>query len=587
MGKEFKNIDELFQSELGGQEAVNVPDRVKTTIDRSIKTKGFGTWLFLGTLVLVVGIAIPIVLFNNSTGVKVTQPTAPLIDLSEFDLTATPKQGYFAYNAPAEKNHNHSKQIPLQANKAKQGSEIDGYSTKNGITTNPQPIDRKVPSNKTIFKTEQNGSITAEASKRTTKQTQLQNEPEITTNKPANDKKAVATTSTLTVIPVKNTTKAPKTALPNDPNGTKATTTNTNAAVTTTEASITETADTNDLAENGTEKMTEPTVKQNATQNKGEVSTLDSESSTISNTTADEPSTTVISDNDSLGVKSIPPIDETAEELAPNETDSTVTTTPIDTEPLPTYRPWMLSATGGINSTKSTYITQNPAEQSVFDSGIQDQLGYQWNMNVSYRLKKGLFFGTGFGVQQFSERYSFSTTAQNISSTTTTVFTPFNLTDFIVLDTMPTGDTNTFFVDFPTDSSTTTTHDTSYTVTAQSGKNHLRYFSIPVFVGFEFPLKRFQFDIMASARFNFLTNASGAYYSDNKIINYSTADESIYKKFYTDLTVATAIHYRVYRSIYLTGTVQFRPTIGSALKSDDFDKTFTSTQVGLGLSIRL
>lgn len=270
--------------------------------------------------------------------------------------------------------------------------------------------------------------------------------------------------------------------------------------------------------------------------------------------------------------------------------DSTLDT-PINI-PTETNKPWMLSWSNGVNLTKSVYKSKDSKLMNDYQMAMQDKIGFESNIDLSYRFKNGLTLGTGLGYSNFKEKFDFSQTKILLDSVQN-----INYEYSYEYETAYTYDTSGVIIDssyvlidsvqYPVDSSYTNTTDTSIIDKNRFGQNSVSYFSIPVHFGTQIIMNNFQFDLFASMRMNFLLAANGTYKQNGEYYEFTRKNNPIYKPFYIDFTLGSKVHYNFYKQFYINADIRFRPMIKSTLTATTFDKRYHYTFFGLGLSWRL
>jgi hypothetical protein len=221
-------------------------------------------------------------------------------------------------------------------------------------------------------------------------------------------------------------------------------------------------------------------------------------------------------------------------------------------------------------------------------------MGYQTNLDFTYRLKNGLTFGTGLGLNNYNETYEF-TTYESYIDTTEIFETVVNEYEY-EYSSYYTVDSSGFILDstefisdstaYAVDTVYTYAYDEKQNATTVNGRNKATYFTLPVHIGTQMRFNKLQLDLYATARFNFLLQSTGGYYNNNQIILFGK-ENSIYKSFYVDVLFASKLHYNLWKNVYATGTIQYRPVMGNSFKEVSFNKTFDYMHFGLGLSLRL
>jgi hypothetical protein len=241
------------------------------------------------------------------------------------------------------------------------------------------------------------------------------------------------------------------------------------------------------------------------------------------------------------------------------------------------YNPWMISVTGGMNFSKSKYTSPIASEVTLYSDSNNDKPGFEGNIDVRYRLKNSLTFGTGLAISQLKENYDLF--KQSISLDSTLVW---SYQDIYEYDTLL--DSNIWV---GIDSTSTTNYDTtSVTLYDASGTNTATYLHIPFSIGTQIIRNKFRFDLYVMGRFNYLLNASGGYV-ENESFNTFSKTNQIYKPWYFDVMLGTAVHYQLFEKLYLTGTFRYRPQIGNLYQGLSFNKAVQSYHIGLGVSWKL
>lgn len=577
MGKELKNIDELYRSELGGS-VTQAPDFVKKNIDSALGFRKRKTgYLLLGLIALLTTVGITAVVITNMDGAdQVAQSNMEASNSVEtIDNTSTSNNTETelpASNAPLNTN----------IDAAGEASDPESTSTNNVSTINTN-----------------NSNIGSSNYAVNNNDNQTGNDHSANRNRFTNQNSG-NTNSNMSAASAVNTVQP-------DPTSTNTVSQNSNGQIdNTTGQQANNTSGNNgnsQLADNNAssagDDSTQPVLADNSsTDSDGGNTIIESNSLTVDNstsandnTTSDNPSSSdtgndsndnqVNSDSDSSSDET----NNTIAETSSPETDSTTTedTTIADTDDAndtnepPTviqppvnddYKPLMISLTSGVNVLRSNYTSESMNEETLYENALNDRIGNQTNLDITYRLKNGLTFGSGLGLNNYDESYDFTTYETYFD--TTEVF------ETIIYDTS----------DFPVDTVYTYAYDVLQKGTQVNGRNKASYFTLPVHLGTQMRFNKFQLDLYATARFNFLVRSSGGYYSNNEVISFGK-ENSIYKPFYVDVLFASKVHYNLLKNLYLTGTVQYRPVMGNSFKEVSFNKTFDYMHFGLGLSLRL
>ena len=239
------------------------------------------------------------------------------------------------------------------------------------------------------------------------------------------------------------------------------------------------------------------------------------------------------------------------------------------------YNPWMISGTTGVNFSQSKYTFPSEAEKTNYLNSTYSVPGFEANLDVKYRLKNSLTFGTGAGVSQLVENYSFFKESLTVDSTSAWFYTPI----YDTLDTM---------VIVGYDSTLTTTMDTSnVTLYDVNGTSRATYLTIPFSIGTQIIRNKFRFDVYLMGRFNYLINGKGGYLQDDTFTTFNKNENQIFKQSYFDLMAGAAIHYEIFTHLYLTGTFRFHPALGNMYDNLSFNRKIQSYHVGFGVSWKL
>jgi hypothetical protein len=274
--------------------------------------------------------------------------------------------------------------------------------------------------------------------------------------------------------------------------------------------------------------------------------------------------------------------------------DSSTDKNPITSisKPDKTFQPWMLTMTSGVTFAKSNYTANTPLDAITFNTSTSDRIGNQTSFDALYRFKIPLSIGVGIGLANYNDNYNFERKTYQIDSVLNETYSYYEKiygTYYSTpVDTFETVGAYTFVKD-----SVLVSIDTIYYTTEGkeiienfAGRNHASYFVLPLQIGIHFAYKKFEFDLLASARFNFLLNSSGGYFLNNQFTAFDKSS-SIYKPFYIDQVFSSHINYAFWKNLYLSSTLQYRPRIGTSFENVNFNKTFSSFHVGLGIGIKL
>lgn len=250
-----------------------------------------------------------------------------------------------------------------------------------------------------------------------------------------------------------------------------------------------------------------------------------------------------------------------------NQTPAIAPEIDITLPPKDDFKPWMVHFTGGPNFVHSTYTAKTQNDKTIYTNAMSDRIGSQVNLDFMYGLRKGLSFGSGIGLTNYAENFIFQTKFISIDTTKNIEYIYDDTTDVII------------------DSIITYTYTENMNTVDHNGLNKASYVQVPLHLGAQLIFGKLQIDIYSSIRFNFLTRSTGGYLLESEFIEFEK-DNSIFKPFFVDLMFGSRIHYKVYKSLYATGSVQYRPVLGSVYTTTNFNKSFDYLHLGLGLSLR-
>ncbi len=229
---------------------------------------------------------------------------------------------------------------------------------------------------------------------------------------------------------------------------------------------------------------------------------------------------------------------------------------------------WFITAEGGTNFARSFYDANDIYEQDLYSASMSDKIGSEFSLTANYRINRGLV-GTGLAYSSFTEKYEFTDEYWLQDSTVSLE---------IIYDS----------TSVPIDTIYTWTYDSTFVSKFnEAGLNKASYLTIPINLGMQINWKKFRFDILASIRYNILLNASGTHFNNNSFIAFSKQSNNVYRKGYFDMVFAGNIHYNLFKNFYLTASVRYKPVFGNTYKTSSISRRFHYTHVGLGLSIEL
>ena len=513
MKKEFKNTDDLFQSAFA-DESAEVPTFVKVNIDKRIKQKGRRGFFFFG---LIAVIALPVVMFlmpdDNAAGEWHTNDVSLNTTLDQQSAgeieTATTNQTATTYETVTTNQTATTSQTVTTHQHNGQYEPADAVHTSNVNTAQPF-----------------NSDYTATPSTRVSQ----------------------------------NSNMAPNTA--HDLTDAKQTSVNSQATLA------------NDLS--STKQPLADTISENVPGDQAETGTNPANESTGLNATDENKEISNNEENSYTEAKNESDTARTNEFVANEASDTTVANDeePVhvagseEIEPGEKYNPWMLGLGGGVNISRSNYVSPVQSEQTLYTESTNDAPGSSFTLDAKYRLNNSLTFGSGIGLARMIENYYFYKSTIDIDTTVTWSYF------FDSLDTS--GIT-------PIDSTASYKYDTTTTVNYdETGSTVASYLHIPVSIGTQIIRNKFRFDFYVMARFNYLLSAGGGYVSNDSFVSFSKND-AIFKRWYVDLLLGTAVHYNLTGGLYISGHLSYRPAVGQLYQNTTFNRTLQYTHLGVGL----
>jgi len=491
MGEDYKNIDDLFKTELG-QTVHKAPAQAKVNIDKALGLRN-KRYLYLW-LLLPLGIGV-FFLLNSGSKYSTTGLKKQLADshqrfnLQESDSTAD-------YQGIAQNNENITAELEYNNIQT---------SEQNDINKNNRPTFNTIQSSNPVNHSSQL-TLKNEQSNKSQKTTSLKlilsdaNLPEIA-DKDSSDNTLI-------------------TNLPNPSNSKKT------------------------VADSSTSVSNQPNL-------------IDSSSISSNNRTTSDS----ITDQ-----KNTPLLDSTlTEEIDTAQTNPDVTINPPQEE----RAPWLLTFNSGIDSKWSKMPTFTSNDSTSYDHIINDKIGHQGSIDISYRLKNSLTFGTGIGYSTLLENYTYYQSQMTFDTTYS-----WN----VYLDSIPDSTGWIYFQDSTLEQSVSSNEVELYNA---NGRNKRTYLHIPVQIGTSILFDKIRWDLYAQGRFNLLLKSSITYVENDQIV---IVPKGGFKQSYFDLVIGTGIHYNIIGNLYLSGSVKYRPPISKEYYPAITNR-FQNIQVGVGFSL--
>lgn len=231
--------------------------------------------------------------------------------------------------------------------------------------------------------------------------------------------------------------------------------------------------------------------------------------------------------------------------------------------------PWLLTLSGGFDQ-KWSQITASIGNDSIlYDDALNDKIGYQGSININYRLKNSLTFGSGIGYSTLRENYNYYKT-QTLYDTTYS----WN----VFLDSIPDSTGWIYFQDSTLEESINSNEIELYN---SSGLNQRTYLHLPFQIGTSILFDKLRLDFYAQGRFNLLLKSSITYVENDQIV---VVPKGGFKQSYFDFLIGSGIHYKLLDNFYLSGSIKYRPPISKEYYPA-INNRLQNMQVGLGLSL--
>lgn len=231
------------------------------------------------------------------------------------------------------------------------------------------------------------------------------------------------------------------------------------------------------------------------------------------------------------------------------------------------FNHWFLTVHGGPKFKRSSLSVSDTSV--VYDNALSDKIGYGVGMDVNYMLRNGLLFGSGIEYAGYTESYDYEK-IQTILIDSTVSWNVF-ITDSIV------DSVGTTYI-YDSTSNVTYNYDDQEVFNHQ-GKNQTTYLHIPFRFGIQVMRKKWGFDAYLQGRFNLLLRTNATYVLNDQLVT-STLTGS-----YFDLELGGALHYNIWKNLYLSGVVRYRPPLRNPYYDPTFQNKMQYLYLGLGASI--
>lgn len=538
--KEYKNIDQLFKSELD-LSSQQVPVSVKKNIDQYLDKKKrrkrfFLIVLFLGTLT---ALSVSYICMNQGKSMATQSPEL-------HQTTSQVREESHALNDPT------SKEITTK-NIENSGSSFDNQDNVETPTKNNEGTSSHYITN-------------SESGRKNTNHT---------SSKEGNDENTGSSTNAMA-----NTTKTD--------NSSQTYIGSNDISIRNNEVISTSTADDADTSlrkEENPENNLSETSGKNSDETSGELVKITTDTIDKDLGNEKQPDQTQLTTNsiDSTNDSSISELVE--ENLKGDSTvvvDSTVNKLDIDSsladiegtahninQPPKKYKGLMIGVYGGMKAKRSNLLATDTSEN--YNNALNDKIGFGIGLDVNYRLKNSLFFGTGLEYASYKENYDYQKSEQVVVDSTVTW-------NIIVTDSLVDSSGVTYIYD--------TIQTVNYTynnqeVYNQQGTNSTTVLHIPFRFGTQFIVNKWRFDAYLQGRYNLILRSAPTYVENNTLIT------NTYTVSYFDLELGGAAHFNICKNLYLTGIIRYRPPLRSPYYSANIQNKMHYLFLGGGFSINL
>jgi len=205
-------------------------------------------------------------------------------------------------------------------------------------------------------------------------------------------------------------------------------------------------------------------------------------------------------------------------------------------------------------------------------------LGYNFNMNVL--LKDQFIIGSGIGMNQQKYTYDFNTSLTTYDTTITTE-------SIYVLDNYIYQQGNIVDSVYHYNTTTTTVIDSTVSLTNYSNTTKTDYISIPLNIGYNYTYKKLMFGVVLSAKYNYLQNVKGGYYSNNTFTTFNENDNVLFKKSYFSYEIKGSLAYNIFDNFYLHSSFSFSPYSKTVFKTPNLERKIKYSNLSVGLTYKL
>ncbi len=285
-------------------------------------------------------------------------------------------------------------------------------------------------------------------------------------------------------------------------------------------------------------------------------------------------------------------LEENAETIAKTETDDKVNEVETKEEPeektddliekitRPKNGYWMVGFNGGLKINNSKYNGQDTEFNSFLAKNQVDKFGYFSQLNASYTFNSGLMLGAGVGY----ETQSLKTSYWKDSTTYSYEFLgeAFSHTEIIYVDT---GGGNSVAV---TDSVFVPVFDTTAVTSIYSefGTNKASYVQLPIRLGYQFEKDNWIIGVNGGIQINYLLNTSGTYFLNNQILDLSK-NSNILNRPVIHYNIGGSLNYKLSNNLFINGQIDYSPRSTNYYNSSYSTKYMNYFQLGLGLNLKL
>jgi len=241
----------------------------------------------------------------------------------------------------------------------------------------------------------------------------------------------------------------------------------------------------------------------------------------------------------------------------------------------------LISAESGYNFISSKY---KGLESDYYQSNTLENNTINYGLDINVLLKNKFLIGSGIGYNQQKYTYDFNTTFKEYHTTVTTttesiyVFEYYIYQQGVIIDSVYHYDDNEII---------TTVLDSTESATNYSNLTFANYISIPLNIGYNYTYKKLMLGFVLSAKYNYLQNINGGYYSNNTFTTFDNTTNPQFKKAYFSYAIKGNIAYNIFKDLYLHSSFSFSPYSKTVFKTPNLERKVRLSNVSFGLTYKI